>query len=77
MNKKFYGIDILIDKLTNSVENTISGDSFKTNVLPLGKDDLKKMKKKDWAFDWHKEYKIPTNSCLNWLFTTIRLSSRG
>jgi len=59
MNKKFYGIDILIDKLTNSIENTISEDSFKTNVLPLGRNDLRKMKKSDWAFDWHKEYKDP------------------
>jgi hypothetical protein len=56
MGKRTKGIDILIDKLTNSIENSISGDSFKTEVLSLSKDDLKTIKKKDWAFDWRKEF---------------------
>jgi hypothetical protein len=55
MEKRVKGIDILIDKLTNSIENSISGDSFKTDVLPLTKDDLKNFKKSDWVFDWKKE----------------------
>ena len=37
-------IDVLIDKLTNSIENSISGDSFKTEVLLLTKDDFKYIK---------------------------------
>ncbi len=31
-----------IDKLTNSILNTISGDSFPTDVHPVTKADLKK-----------------------------------
>jgi hypothetical protein len=30
-----YSINIEIDKLTNSIVNTISGDSFETEVLPV------------------------------------------
>jgi hypothetical protein len=59
MRQKSKGIDILIDRLTNSIENAISGDSFKTEVLILSKDDFKNIKKKDWAFDWRNEF---TNS---------------
>lgn len=56
MRPKSKGIDIVIDRLTNSIENAISGDSFKTEVLVLSKDDLKIIKKKDWAFDWRNEF---------------------
>src|ERR1700748_3710558 len=56
MAKSSKGIDIIIDKLTNSIENSISKDSFKTEVLPLTKDDLKKIKKPDWVFNWQKEW---------------------
>ncbi len=31
---KIFLIDIEVDKLTNSIENCISGDSFDTEVLP-------------------------------------------
>jgi hypothetical protein len=53
------GIDIIIDKLTNSIENSISGDSFKTEVLPIAITELKKLKKADWVFDWKKEGQDP------------------
>jgi hypothetical protein len=33
-------IDIEIDKLTNSIENAISGDSFETELQELEKNDL-------------------------------------
>lgn len=38
-------VDIEIDKLTNSIENRITGDSFDTQVLELKKSDLSKIKK--------------------------------
>ena len=49
------GISAVIDKLTNSIENSISGDSFKTEVLLVSAAELKKLKKADWTFDWKRE----------------------
>ena len=55
-----YHLDITIDKLTNSILNTISGDSFQTDVTQLQKDDLKHIKKATgWNFDWNAEYNMP------------------
>jgi hypothetical protein len=49
--------DFIIDKLTNSIENTISGDSFRTEISVLTKTDLKNiLKKNGWNFNWKKEY---------------------
>ena len=46
-------LDFIVDKLTNSIQNTISGDSFATDVLRLTKADLKQVTKKNgWSFDW-------------------------
>ncbi|MDP9230794.1 MAG: hypothetical protein M3O67_09010 [Bacteroidota bacterium] len=50
-------VDIEIDKLTRSIENTITGDSFKTEILLLSTKDLKQLKKTDWLFDWKAEAK--------------------
>lgn len=53
-----------IDKLTRSIENVVTGDSFQTVVLPLTKDDLKTVtKKKGWLFDWKQEFKT-TGRCI-------------
>lgn len=35
------GLDFIVDKLTNSIENVITGDSFATEISILTKDDLK------------------------------------
>jgi hypothetical protein len=48
-------IDIIIDKLTRSLENAISGDSFKTEILVLTPKDIKGIQKTDWLFDWKTE----------------------
>jgi hypothetical protein len=54
-----YKIGIEIDKLTNSILNTISGDSFPTDIHPLLKSDLKNVTiKNGWQFNWAKEYKL-------------------
>ncbi len=50
--------DFIIDKLTNSIVNTISGDSFQTEVSLVSKMDLELINSdKGWNFDWKKEYK--------------------
>jgi len=51
-----YHIGIEIDRLTNSITNTISGDSFPTEILPVTKADLKSITKKSgWKFNWKSE----------------------
>jgi hypothetical protein len=57
MTKKVQHIDIEIDKLTNSIENAFSGDSFDTELLLILKDDLRLVKKGNgWQFDWKYEF---------------------
>lgn len=54
-----YHIGVEIDKLTNSIQNTISGDSFSTDVHPVSMADLKSINKKNnWIFNWVKEFKM-------------------
>jgi hypothetical protein len=54
-----YHVGIEIDKLTNSIVNTISGDSFPTDVYPITKVDLKNITKKNgWLFNWANEFKL-------------------
>lgn len=44
----------IIDKLTDSILNTISGDSFQTEVSRITSVDLKNViKKNGWNFDWN------------------------
>ena len=53
---KKIALDFEIDRLTNSIQNTISGDSFPTEVSRLTKADLKQVTKKNgWAFNWKSE----------------------
>ena len=50
--------DFIIDRLTDSILNTISGDSFSTEVSILTKSDLKNITKKNgWNFNWRTEFK--------------------
>ena len=54
--KKNIHLDFVIDELTNSIQNTISRDSFETEVSRLTKTDLKQVTKKNgWNFNWKKE----------------------
>jgi hypothetical protein len=49
-------LDFVVDSLTNSIQNTVSGDSFLTEVLGLAKSDLKYLTKKNgWDFNWKAE----------------------
>jgi len=58
-----------IDKITESIENAETGETLNTLVLPVTKDDLKDITKKNgWLFDWklelvepeHQVYKLVT-----------------
>ncbi|MEX8546227.1 MAG: hypothetical protein V5804_01380 [Mucilaginibacter sp.] len=49
--------NIEIDKLTHSIENTVTGDKFKTEVIEITPTDVKSLKKSDWLFDWKAESK--------------------
>jgi len=60
-NDKNIGLDFIVDKLTNSIENVVTGDSFKTEISVLTKSELKLVTKKNgWVFDWRKELKEPS-----------------
>ena len=63
-----YLLDFKICKLTDSILNRISGDSFQTEVSLVSKSDLKTVSKSQgWSFDWKYElnqvdrevYKLP------------------
>ncbi|TRX32732.1 hypothetical protein FNW52_16375 [Flavobacterium sp. ZT3R18] len=55
--KKIIEQDFIIDRLTNSILNTISGDSFQTEISLLTKNDLKNISKKnEWNFNWKSEF---------------------
>lgn len=58
--QNIYKLDFEIDKLTDSVLNTISGDRFKTVITLLKKSDLKTItKKRGWLFNWRQEFNQP------------------
>jgi hypothetical protein len=48
--RRLRGLDVVINKLTNSIENRITGDSFATNITQLTKPDLKTVTKKTDGF---------------------------
>lgn len=49
-------LDFIIDRLTNSIQNTISGDSFQTEVSRFTlKDSKQAIKKNGWNFNWKTE----------------------
>ena len=54
------GLDFVIDKLTSSIENVITGDRFQTEISILQNSDLKSLTKKNgWLFNWSEEFKNP------------------
>lgn len=56
MSKK--EIDIEIDRLTNSIENSVTGEVFDTNVVQLGKSGKNEIKPAEWLFDWEEELSL-------------------
>ena len=67
--QKKTGLDFIIDKLTNSIENTLTCEVFDTEIVMLNGADAKKIKKADWQFDWLKELKDKTKEIYN--LTTV------
>ncbi len=54
------GLDFEVDKLTNSIENVVTGDSFPTDITLISMADLKTVTKiNSWQFDWKLELKQP------------------
>jgi hypothetical protein len=54
------GLDFEVEKLTNSIENVVTGDRFPTDVTVISMADLKLLTKKSgWQFDWKLEYRNP------------------
>ena len=47
----------VIDKLTNSIENTSTGEVFDTEIVRLTIKDIKHIKNANWQFDWENEIK--------------------
>ena len=49
-----------IDKFTQSLEDTLTGNTLQTEVLPLDKVELKFITKKfGWKFNWKSEFAAP------------------
>jgi hypothetical protein len=51
------GLDFIIDKLTNSILNTSTGEVFDTEIVKLKASDMKQIKETGWQFKWHNELK--------------------
>ena len=66
---KHQQFDIKIDKLTRSIENAITGDSFKTEIVELTSADIRKLKKSDWLFDWKAEAKMDNKTVYKLVIT--------
>jgi hypothetical protein len=59
-NTKDFELDFIVDKLTNSIENVVTGDSFATEITILSKSELNIIGKKNgWIFNWTDEFKNP------------------
>jgi len=53
-------LDFEIDKLTNSIENTSTGEVFDTEIVRLSIKHLSLIHKSEWLFDWSNEIKDKT-----------------
>ncbi len=62
-----------IGKLTNSIENSLTGEIFETEVTRILQKDSKQISKADWEFDWHKEFKDSANEIYK--LTTVNNST--
>lgn len=58
--QKETGLDLEIDKLTNSIENAVSGEFFDTLITLLETTQSKQIKKAEWVFNWQTELKDKT-----------------
>lgn len=54
-------LDVPIDKLTNSIENSFTGEVFDTIVTRLGKENSEDIVPAEWVFDWMAEFEDEEN----------------
>ncbi len=54
-------LDFEIDKLTNSIENALTGEIFETKIIKITSKQSRQIKKSAWVFDWNAELNIPLN----------------
>jgi len=54
-------IDIEIDQLSNSIENSITGEVFDTEVTRVLQTDDKSFRPAEWLFDWQAEINQPNH----------------
>lgn len=54
------GLDFIVDKLTNSIENTSTSEVFDTEIVRLTSADAQQIKSSEWQFKWSKELKDAT-----------------
>lgn len=81
--RKEIDLDFEIDKLTNSIENAISGEVFDASIIQI--DNYKQVKKNEWAFNWQLEikdrsktvYKLTTTSNPDIIHGLISLADKG
>ena len=72
--KKPISNGFIIDKLTNSIENVVTGDSFATEISILTPSDHKNiLKKQGWQFNWKLESNYPERD----VYRNIRRNSLG
>jgi hypothetical protein len=55
------GLDFEIYKLTNSIENALSGEIFETEITEISPKESKQIKKAEWVFNWKAEFKLTSN----------------
>lgn len=55
-------IDIEIDKLTNSIENSVTGEVFDTLIVSVHNSEADFIRADEWIFDWHAELNISSRN---------------
>jgi hypothetical protein len=83
--KEIIYLDFEVDKLTNSIENAISGEIFDTLIVKLLPPDVKSLKKGEWTFNWQNElkdrakqvYKLTTSINPSIIHGLISLTDKG
>ena len=83
--RKDIELDFEVDKLTNSIENAISGEVFDTLIILLKTTDSRQIKKTEWIFNWQAElkdnarqvYKLTTANNPTIIHGLISLTDKG
>jgi hypothetical protein len=50
-------LDFEVDKLTNSIENILTGQIFETEIVRLKPENIQLLKRSKWQFNWRTELK--------------------